>query len=207
LFHIKEAKKMDAFHTETQEHHGLTVQIEYISDDDRRGYPWEDYDGHGIIRHAYSHYSRPDKKPGEVVIYSGRDGHWIYDLAETTQKAKAENWGITGDTSGLTAKQITALAVRQDMDYCRKFLDGSIFYVGIRCTVLNANGEETEHEDSCWGIEYGYGKDSDYAKGEAASMAESLASHVMAERKANWGAALAEARERRYWAERDIVTI
>ncbi len=198
----------DAFHTEEKEFHGLSVRIEYLSYSDM-AYPWVEYDGCGVIREVCSYYGRPDKKPGEVIIYSDGGNYFIYDFQATTKKAKSEGWGVSDlDTTGMSKKQITRESVLRNMEYCRKFLNGDLFYIGIKCTVLDYDGSETEHEDSCWGFEYGYwGEDSEYADKEAESMAENLAKRVKEERLNAWRKALHEAKERKYWASRDIETV
>lgn len=57
--------------------------------------------------------------------------------------------------------------------------------------------------DSCWGF---YG-DSDYCLSEGLSSARYHEKQHLAERGKAWRSALHEARERKYWAQRDIVSV
>ena len=190
------------FNTETIEHYGIAVKIEYFYDSDR-GRPWENCDGHGAMRSAYSYYGKPDKRPGEVLIDCGRGHYWIYDWQESTRIAKRDGWGIANPPAGLTKKQVTQLAVQQDFDFLRGWLNDEWQYVGIICTVLDSDGEETEKTDSCWGFE----TLNDYHETAGKEMAETLAESVHKSKLDNWRAALHEARNWKYWASRDVVTI
>lgn len=198
---------MNAFKTETIEAHGFAVLIEYFYDD-YLGYPWNEDDGCGVIEQRSSYHARPSKAPGEVILHSERGEYFIYDVQASMEKAKREGWGIAGETARVTKKQAIREAVLRDMARCRKWLTGDLFYVGIVVTVLDADGEKTEDQESCWGFEYGHrGNDADYAESEAREMAESLARSVFDEKRRAWREALSEARKRKYWASRDVVTL
>lgn len=190
------------FNTETIEHCGITVRIEYFYDHDM-GRPWENADGHGVIRSAYSYYGKPEKKPGEVLIPCDRGNYWIYDWQESTRIAKRDGWGVSNPPAGLTQRQITALAVKADFDYLRGWINEDWHYVGVVCTVLDANGEDTNDSDSCWGFE----SLDDYHETAGREMAESLAETVHQSKLENWRYALREARQRKYWACRDVCTV
>ena len=190
------------FNTETIEHCGVVVKIEYFYDQDA-GKPWENSDCHGVIRSAYSYYGKPEKKPGEVLIPCDRGNYWIYDWQESTRIAKRDGWGVSNPPAGLTQKQITALAVKADFDYLRGWLNDDWHYVGVVCTVLDANGEDTNDSDSCWGFE----TLDDYHETAGREMAESLAESTHKARLHQWRAALKEARARKYWACRDVETV
>jgi hypothetical protein len=195
----------EAFNTETIVLHGIPVRIELAYDNDH-GMPWDECDGHGIIRKAIAHYGRPEKSPGEVIIHSDRGHYWLYDFKGTTEKAKSEGWGISGNTSVMTKRQIVRAAVMRDMEHCREWLTGERYYIGITVTALNADGEEIE-SDSCWGFDYGCSReDMDYVENEAKEMAARIAESVFDQKRQAWRAALREARQRRYWETRDIVT-
>jgi hypothetical protein len=190
------------FNTETIEHCGITVRIEYFYDHDM-GRPWENSDGHGVIRSAYSYYGKPAKKPGEVLISCDRGDYWIYDWAESTRIAKRDAWGVSDAPAGLTKNQITQLAVQKDFDFLRGWLNDDWHYVGVACTVLDADGEETGINDSCWGFE----SLDDYHETAGREMAESLAESTHKARLHQWRAALKEARARKYRACRGVETI
>jgi hypothetical protein len=194
----------EAFNTETITHCGITVKIEYFYDQDM-GRPWEESDGHGVIREADNQrHGRYAKKPGEVLFHTGR-GHygWVYDIQETTKIAKRDGWGVANPPAGLTKKQITALAVQNDINYCQGWLNDDWHYVGVVCTVLDSDGEETEETESCWGFE----SLDDYHETAGREMAEALAESTYKARLHQWRSALSEARARKYWASRDVVTV
>ncbi len=190
------------FNTETIEHCGITVRIEYFYDHDM-GRPWENAYWHGVIRSAYSYYGKPEKKPGEVLIPCGRGNYWVYDWQESTRIAKRDGWGVSNPPAGLTQKQITALAVKADFDYLRGWINDDWYYVGVVCTVLDSDGEETDISDSCWGFE----TLNDYHETAGREMADALAESTHKARLHQWRAALKEARARKYWACRDVETV
>ncbi len=190
------------FNTETIEHRGVTVRIKYFYDHDA-GCPWENSDGHGVIRSEYSYYGKPEKKPGEVLIQGERGSYHIYDWQESTRIAKRDGWGVSNPPAGLTQKQITALAVKADFDYLRGWINDNWYYVGVVCTVLDVDGEETGIEDSCWGFE----TLNEYHETAGREMAESLAESTHKARLHQWRAALKEARARKYWASRGVGTV
>ena len=196
----------ETFQTETIESHGITVRIEYFYDYDT-GAPWIENDGHGVIRSVRSNdYLRyaTSKKPGEVLFHAGRGRDtWIYDIQETTKIAKRDGWGVSNAPEGLTPKQITALAVHRDFEYCKGWINDDWHYAGIVCTVLDSEGEETDIVDSCWGFE----TLNDYHEAAAHDMAQNLAESTHTARLTAWREALKEARARKYWACRDIQTV
>ena len=194
---------MEAFKTDTLEQCGVTVQIDYYYDQDT-GAPWVENDGHGVIEKIRQYYGRPDKKPGQQVMYSDSGTYWIYDFAATTKIAKRDSWGLPADQcKGLTKKQIVAKAVQNDFDFCRSWLTDQWHYAGVICTVLDNDGEKTDISDSCWGFE----TLNNYHIESAVEMASYLAESTYKKRLANWRAALQEARAKRYWSSRDIVTV
>src|SRR5574343_357655 len=145
-----------AFNSENIEHSGVTVRIDYFYDTDHDA-PWKEYDGCGVIREVSSYYGRPEKSPGEVIMHSDRGYYWLYDVQATTEKAKREGWGLGAEErEKLVAKlgrvptsgEVTAEAVNRDLAFCRGYLRDDWFYVGVVCTVLDQDGEETEDSDS-----------------------------------------------------------
>ena len=188
------------FQTETIEHCGITVQIEYFYDDTMRA-PWKECDGHGVIREAYG---KPDKKPGEVLISGGRGQYWIYDFQESTKIAKRDKWGVHNAPAGLTQNQITAMAVQRDFEYCKGWIQNAWHYAGVVCTVLDKHGEKIPNvEESCWGFE----TLDDYHETAGKEMAQALAESEHDRRLNQWRASLKECRARKYWASRDVETI
>jgi hypothetical protein len=189
---------MHAYDNQTIKHAGRAFLVEYFHDADM-GAPWVEHDGHGIIRSTCSHYGRPEKKPGEVIIASDRGHYWLYNIEATTQKAQAEGWSIANPAPGMTRRQIVAAAVARDMAHCAGFLNDNWHWCGITVTLLDSDGEKTEAADSLWGMA---SDDADYLEGEARNMAEGLTEGL----RMQWRQALREARERKYWSARDVVT-
>lgn len=178
------------FHTDTREVSGVSVRIDYHYDYDH-GAPWREEDGHGGVREVFSPWGHPEKSPGEVVLHSDRGTYWLYHRADATKTARADGWGIRGDTSGMTRGQVAAAAVAQDMAYLRGWLCNDWHYCGIVVTVLDEAGEDTALSDSCWGFE----TYQDYHETAALEMAQEVAA-----------VALKEAAEVTHWAERDVLT-
>ena len=192
---------------DTIEHSGITVQIRYEPDYDH-GAPWDEDCGHGDIRQVDCSWGRPDKRPGEVILYSHRGAYWLYDYQGAIKKAKAEGWGCRQvDNWGLprppmTKNQIAAQAVKEDMDFLRGYLQGDWGYVGIIVTALNEDGDEVG-QDSCWGFETHQGFHLEMGQ----EMALDLAKQVYEDKEAEAAAAALEALEVAYWASRDVVTV
>lgn len=185
---------------DTTEHSGITVQIRYEPDYDHEA-PWDEDCGHGDIRQVDRSWGYPDKRPGEVILYSHRGAYWLYDYQGAIKKAKADGWGCRQvDNWGLprppmTKNQIAAKAVEEDMEFLRGYLEGDWSYVGIIVTALDEDGEEIG-QDSCWGFETHRG----YHLEAGREMAINLAKHVYEDKEA-------EAAEVAYWASRDVVTV
>lgn len=191
--------------TETIEHLGVTVRIEYFHDADA-GMPWENSDGHGPVRktthrHGVNWSTNGDKRPGERPMnYPDRNEYqFYYDWQAAMRIAKRDGW----NAEPYDAPNKALRAVQADFDFLRSFLNEEWGYVGIVCTVLDAEGEETTDADSCWGFE----TFKDYHLTAGKELAESLAESVHETKRKNWRAALCEARNRKYWASRDVVTI
>lgn len=185
----------DAYEKFDFEHAGLKFRCE-LSQDYDHGKPWEEFDGIGIVREVYATYGRPEKKAGEVVIHSDGRYYWLYDIKSTTEKAKSEHWGVSGDTSGLTNKQITALAVRRDMEYCRDHLTGNRWFSVMEVYQIDDDGDKVGESQYLGGIDTGHSAADDaYMRDEAANLASEIAHEV-----------LRESAERTYWESRDVVT-
>lgn len=147
---------MDAYRTETQEHHGRTYKVEWIHDDGM-GAPWEEHDGHGIV----SDWTTRDKTPGEWVLLSDRHSKRYYDAQATMERAKAEGWN-TAPYHWKTKGEQAAAAVKADFEHLRAWCDDRWHWCGIVATLLDEEGDETEHTASLWGFEDGLPNASDY---------------------------------------------
>lgn len=192
-------------HTETIEHLGITVRIEYFHDADH-GLPWEECDGHGPVRksnhrHGVNWSTNGDKQPGERPLNcpDRNEYQFYYDWQTAMKIAKRDGW----NAEPYDAPNKALRAVQADFDFLRSFLNEEWCYVGIVCTVLDAEGEETTDADSCWGFE----TFKDYHLTAGKELAELLAQSVHDAKLDIWRHALREARQRKYWASRDVVTV
>lgn len=194
---------MQTFRTDTLEQCGVTVQIDYFYDHDT-GVPWVENDGHGVIEKVHQYYGTLHKKPGQKVMHYDSGTYWLYDFCETTKIAKRDGWGLpAAECNGLTKNQIIAKAVQNDFDFCRGWITDQWFYAGVICTVLDRDGEKTDITNSCWGFE----TFKEYHITSGIEMASYLAESTYKTRLGTWRKALHEARSKRYWACRDIVTV
>lgn len=188
--------------TETIEHLGVTVRIEYFYDSDTEP-PWENAEGHGPVRKSnYRHGQHSsDKKPGERPLNcpDRNEYQFYYDWQEAIKIAKRDEW----NAEPFDAPNKALRAVQADFNFIRGYLNDEWQYVGIVCTVLDADGDETMDSDSCWGFE----TFKDYHETAGREMAETLAENVHTAKLESWRSALREARNRKYWASRDVMTV
>lgn len=185
----------EAFDTETIEHNGVTVRIDYFYDDTYSSQQWAECDGNiNIYSKGYSRmYGNTEKRPSEIILQTNGDTIWAYDIQEAHKKALSESWCAGCDwAKGLTKKQIAARAVAENVEMWRGWLNDDWHYAGVVCTVLDSEGEETDIADSCWRFE----TLNNYHETAGREMAAALADSVNKER-ANI----------EYWASRDVVTI
>lgn len=192
---------------------GYSLRVK-IENDDSGNAPWDDC-GHGEVRHQYSTYGAPKLARGETILHSERGDHWIYNQGGAFVTAWRDDWGLPPDSLAKltrtlgkkpTRSQIRAEAVRQDMRYLRGYLSNDWSYIGVCVTMHDADDDEIT-SDSLWGIESNAG---DYLLEVAADCADNCvhaAGIDLQTRAKQWRAALVEARMRRYWAQRDILTI
>lgn len=184
----------------------LGFQFEVTTDHDEDvGYPWEECDGHGAVRECEKHRytGHLEKRPGERPLYIGdrRERSFVYDWQRAIRTALRESWGCKdGRKPGETARQYAARAVQADFDYLRQYCSGHWHYV-VLCV---SHDGETAY---LGGIESG-----DRARIE--ECAQELAHEILErlgklpeQRAAAWREALREARERKYWEQRDMVTV
>ena len=177
-----------------------------ITPDDDSGPPWKEFDGHGEVRCVTHAYGIPE---GWRHLHTNRFQVWIYNWAGALAQAKAEGWGTSRKLLPLpgnkrvTRAQVREAAVQADMDHMRGYLDGSWSYVGVVVKIRDADGVEVG-EDSLWGVE---NSDVVWLKETVAEVFTNAAWDYMEPRRLQrWRAALHEARQRRYWASRDVVT-
>lgn len=199
----------EAYQTERMTFEGREFEVALYYVDDMTP-SWEDDCGAGIIRTSSHFYGRPAKQPGEVIIHEDRGTYWIYDFAGTVKKAKKEGWGLCdeeemklGHKLGRipTKADIIKEAVCRDLARHRGWLRQDWWYCGVCVRIIGPDGEPEggEYDHALWRVE----SDGDYWK----EVAGELTSEILSERREAWRAALREARERRYWACRDIITV
>lgn len=170
--------------------------------DDMSEPPWEREDGHGPVRAAWAPCGLRGagiKRPGERVIHwDGRTGY-LYDWQAACKRARTDGW----DAEPYGAPNRIERAVRADMDRMRKFLQGLWWYAGIEVKCK----QHPELTDSVFGYESDQKRDYETAARELAHEIAHCAGQLLTQRRARWRAALKEARERRYWSRRDVLTL
>lgn len=179
------------FDGDTFEREGHTFRVTHPYDDSGDA-PWDRSDCHGPV----SEWTSRAKRPGERVLCSDRSSHRFYDWQEACKLARTK-WGCTTDIANV---------VQQDFDYLRRWCDDQWQYIGVVVEMIDGNGAVLGTE-SLWGIESdAYDCLRDTAHGLADQL---LHAHgrTRNQRRQAWRAALREARERRYWAQRDLITI
>jgi len=190
---------MDSF---TFEHEGSTFK--YITEyDTDHGYPWNECDGHGEVREAYASYGGPDTKPGERIIHKERNTYWIYDVAAAVATAKTDGWSCDKVTPDMSKGQRAAVSVEADIKYITDWLNGDRFYVYIEVFQVDRDGKKCSESEYLGGIDSGYSREgADYVK----ECACGLAGEILYTKRKEWRAALTEARARKYWETRDVMT-
>lgn len=145
----------DTYRTETQEHAGNTYRIEWMYDQDM-GAPWDEHDGHGTV----SDWTTRDKRPGELVLNQDRSLKRFYDFQGAVAQAKAEGWNTAPYIWPSKGAQAVA-AVLADFNHLKDWCDNRWHWCGIRVTLLDEGGEDTDKDASLWGIEESWSKASD----------------------------------------------
>jgi hypothetical protein len=120
---------------------------------------------------------------------SGQSG-FVY----TTREKAVKEFGKKRLTKAVIEKTLNRL--RSEVEAFDQYLTGDVYGFIVERVIRDGDGDEvdTEELDSCWGF---YGHEYAVAEGTAAGLCEY--------RRA-WREALREARLRRYWAQRDVVT-
>ena len=156
--------------TEKFKLNGLTFLVQHIHDEDA-GTPWEREDGHGVV----SAWTDRGKKPGERIIATSRNHRRYYDVRESIKIALRDGWGISGDTSKMTKREIASAAVAEDYIRMKAWCEDEWYYLGVAVTLLDVDGNKTNLRDSLWGIE---SDADDYLDEVARDIAESLSEQV-----------------------------
>mgnify|MGYP000157909704 CR=1 FL=1 len=183
--------------------------VEY---DDSQEAPWNSC-GMVNVERAPSGYGRSwgqAKKPGELVFHRGDQHEYSYvcNIPDALKQARAEQWGLSPESTenlvsrlgrAPTKREIAVEAVRQNIEFLRGWCANDWTYVVIGVTLLDADGEPTGTMEYLGGVE----SCGDCARTE---VAPGLADEILANRGQAWREALEEARARKYWACRDVVT-
>lgn len=171
------------------EGHEFTVNIDF---DDATGAPWEESDGHGIVREGRAHagYRIEGKRPGERVLHREGSSVWFYDEQQTTKKALKEGWSTTyiASPDGMTRRQLAALAVEEDFQYLRGWLKNDWYW----CVVQVVAVHDVNYHASLGGVE---SRSRAYIRQVATDLAGDLVREIEH-----------EASERAAWAARDVIT-
>jgi len=148
------------YDNDTFERGGHKFRVTFPADDFGEA-SWERGDGYGIV----SDWTTRDKKPGERVLNEDHRSKRYYDVAATMKKAKAEGWGLCDDDKvKLAAKlgrepkkgDIIAESVEKDFQFHQSWCRDEWCYVGVVVKLLETiddDDEDTEYEESLWGIE------------------------------------------------------
>lgn len=163
--------------------------------------PWEDdciYDGVVSERRYYHGGGRPEKAPRERIIHAYRGHAWIFDCKRFAEVAIKQ---------GCTRQQAHEQA-GPAFERLRLWLTDQWYYIGLIVRMYDTDPEEDSEaepiaEDSIWRIE---SDQTDYLRETANDMAQGMYREECKRRAEAWRAALREARERRYWARRGVLT-
>jgi len=162
----------------------------YVAADDTGRLPWED---DCIFEDVVSDWTRNAKRPWQRTLSEDRGSRRHFDVRQYIKVAKAQ-----GCTGAQAAEQL-----ERSFGYLRRFCADQWSYVGVIVKRVDAEGEELE-SDSLWGIE---SDATDYIAEVARDMAQDMAPEADKERARAAYARRKESAERRYWAQRDVVTV
>lgn len=148
----------DAYNAKTHEQDGHTYRVEWFYDEDH-GAPWDEHDGHGTV----SDWTTRDKRPGELVLSQDRSLKRFYDFQGAVAQAKKDGWNTEPYTWPSKGAQAVA-AVLADFNHLKDWCDDRWHWCGIRVTLLDEEGEPTQHDAALWGIEDGTNGAKEYHK-------------------------------------------
>lgn len=141
------------------EHNGKQFRA-FIKCDYGSETPWDREDGHVDV----SDWQRRDKRPSEVIINEDRGSRRFVCLREAMVKATREGWGLSDEPMQAlterigrkpTKKEVTAEAVRLDVERMRAWCADEWGYIGVCVCLLDSEGSPIgdEYAAACWGIE------------------------------------------------------
>lgn len=151
----------------TIELNGLTFKVEHIADDCGDA-PWDREDGHGPVSGWRKHGDDSRgayKRAGERELCDDGRSYGqtrFYDMREALKIAKRDGWGLGDDELMDLARRlkrdpkpgdIAAESVERDFQRLRAWCADQWGYIGVVVTLLDVDGEETDENESLWGIE------------------------------------------------------
>lgn len=136
---------------------GFTFRVFHEYDSDA-GAPWEREDGHGPVRRVKANFTgHHDKRPGELVLNGDFNrGGLVYVFDDACRNARADGWGSygwQGAGEGMTRRQFAAEQARADYERLRAWCRDEWHYLGVVVVLLDIEGNETDAQQSTWGIE------------------------------------------------------
>ena len=154
-----------AFQTDTLEIDGMTVRVNYFSDEFCDP-PWDNADGHGPVRKSRHRHSwgNSDKRPGErpMNTASSAEYQFYYDWQAAMVIAEKDGWNAPPyDAPGRALR-----AVESDFKFLKAWVNDEWNYCGIRVELVDEDGDS----DDLWGVETW----KDYHEECAKEMAEAL---------------------------------
>ncbi len=197
------------YHSEIIEVQTRKFEVRFYPDYDC-GCPWENSDAHGPVRLLHS---REDKRPGERIITSGESNSyaWAYDIQAAINLAKKDGWGLSDKARAeLVARlkreptkgELVAAAVASDFEFLNGWVNGEWHYMGVTVSPVDKHSNVDDSDQygyALWGVE----SKGDYWREVAAELANEI---INADKKA-FVCRMREARERKYWASRGVVTV
>lgn len=180
--------------------------FKFITEEDTdTPYPWECEDGHGPVRSQAG--SSSPKRPGERYLDRTTRGGWLYDWQAACKIARRDGW----DDEPFGAPGRVQRAVQADFDRLRAYVCGGWGYVGVCVVPCDSMGVVDRSADpyahALWGIESDLTEYHAEVALELAFQCADANGWLHVQRAAAWRAALRDARERRYWAQRGVPTM
>lgn len=181
---------MRLYDGDTFERRGYTFRVNFERDD-AMGKPWEEHDGHGVVREVKLHGERVSKGPGERVLWSDRWTAYLYDVQASMKLARKDGWGCKHSTivdgkfiSGHQHKrEALACAVEQDFNYLRGWCNDEWEWTVATVTLCDEDGNAEGGPDtraSLGGID-GDHDGGTYLTEVAKELADDILAHVEVE--------------------------
>ena len=139
--------------------------------------PWEYLDNDANI---ISDWTRPDKKPGELILNTGGTFKRFFDYQLACKYALDNQWGSRDSLPTDTKKQIASKAALNLFNYLRSWCNDEWVYRYIKITLIDPyTNQETDFIESCGGIEDLNNYDQDWINENAAVLIESFKSQQL----------------------------